>query len=132
MIKIRNATEHHPEVQAISRFFCLYQFGPFEISPLSINVFVLKFFDVGGPDFFSLKKGMVAWKGLIVDYWLIWLCQITTCRITNCCPSVSVDSYRPKFLGNWPQVNSAYAVGLHHHCCQCWHHCLLCATLFIT
>ena len=49
-MKIRNATEHHPEVQAILRSFCLYQFSPFEILPLLINFFVIKFFNKGGPE----------------------------------------------------------------------------------
>ena len=52
-IKIRNAIEHHPEVQAISRFLCLYQFGPFEISPLLRNFFVVNFFDIGWPECIS-------------------------------------------------------------------------------
>ena len=46
-------------------------------------------------------------KGLILDSWLIWLCQITTCRIANVvCLYVCVfrQSYRAEF---WADVASA-------------------------
>ena len=44
----------------------------------------------------------MALKGLILDYWLIWLCQITAYVIANHCVILCVFAFRlpfkPKFL----------------------------------
>ena len=62
--------------------------------------------------------------------------DFTAYRITNCHVNVCVcrlDCHMGQsILLNWPMAKSANAFGLHHHCCQCWHHHLLCLTLLIT
>ena len=58
---------------------------------------------------FSLWEDMVDLKGLILDYWLILLCQITVCRVTDChlsvclCVCVCRLSYRSQFGGGFGQ-----------------------------
>ena len=57
-------------------------------------------------DNFHFREGVVILKALILDYWQIWICQITTYRIVNCCLSVCVCvgvcilSYRPEGLAD--------------------------------
>ena len=81
---------------------------------------------------FSLCKHVVVLKGLILDYWLIWLCQIASYGIANCCLSVCVYafrlSYRPEHLAKLVTGQLSSAIGLHF---QSWHHCLLCVALLI-
>ena len=81
---------------------------------------------------FALLDGVWVMKGRILDYWLIWRCQIIIYKIANSvvvlCVCVCVSSISGKgFWLNWPMVNSHNAIRLH---CLCWHHCLLCAALF--
>ena len=75
---------------------------------------------------------MVVFKGLILDYWLIRLCQMTICTVAHfyqsvfVCMCVSVDCHTGQnFWLNWPMANSGIAVGLHPH------HCLLCTALLM-
>ena len=41
--------------------------------------------EITGFGYFLHWDGVVVLKGLILDHWLIWYCQITTYRIENCC-----------------------------------------------
>ena len=81
-------------------------------------------------------EGVVVLKGLILDYWLIWHCQITTDGIADCYLSVYVSAPSGSHTGqsfwlNWSVANSAHTIRLHCHHCQTRHHCLLCTALLI-
>ena len=47
------------------------------------------------------------------------------------CQCVWRLSYGPECMAELTSGQHSYAVRLHHHCCQCWHHCLLSTTLLI-
>ena len=79
---------------------------------------------------------MVVLKGLILDYWLIWIYQITAHRIADChlpvwlCVCTCIDNHTGQILWLiWSMAPSANAIGQHHHFCKCWYHHLLCTTL---